>query len=201
MKKQTIAAFLVLLLAVPLMSGCGKQSEPSDSAAESAAEESVLPQNSEETGQADTPVAETLTEDPLVLEINGIALTFPFRVEELGEELVLTPRLYSEPDNYTLCDLSTAYNTAICSVCVEGKNPERKDSEIIGIIVDDMNDSISFRGLNNDTMTSYIEQYGEPNNQSDTLIEYTWEPINFLVMFDSVSHKADYVNLLVIRED
>lgn len=172
MKKQTIAAFLVLL-SVPFMSGCGKQSELSDSAAESVAEESVPSQDSEETGQTDTPAAETLTEDPLVLEINGIALTFPFRVEELGEELVLTPRLYSEPDNYTLCDLSTAYNTVICSVFVEGKNPECKDGEIIGIIVDDMNDSISFHGLNNDTMTSYIEQYGEPNDQSDALIEYT----------------------------
>ena len=201
MKKQTIVAFLVLLLSVPLMSGCGKQSELSDSAAEFAAKESVLSQDSEETRQADTPADETLTEDPLVLEIDGIALTFPFRVEELGEELVLTPRLYSEPDNYTLCDLSTAYNTVICSVFVEGENPECKNSEIIGIIVDDMNDSISFHGLNNDTMTSYIELYGEPNDQSDTLIEYTWESINFLVMFDSVSNKADYVNLLIIRED
>ena len=57
----------------------------------------------------------------------------------------------------------------------------------------------SFCGLNDDTMTSYIEQYGEPNDQSDTFIEYTWESINFLVTFDDASHKADYVNLLVIQ--
>ena len=49
MKKQAIAAFLVLL-AIPLMSGCGKQSELSNSATE----ESVLSQNSEEIGQEDT---------------------------------------------------------------------------------------------------------------------------------------------------
>lgn len=194
MKKQAIAAFLVLL-AIPLMSGCGKQSELSNSATE----ESVLSQNSEEIGQEDTLTVEALTEDPLGLEINGIALTFPFRVEELSEELILMPKLYSEPDNYTLCDLSTTYNTVICSVFVQGKEPERMDSEIIGIIVDDMNDGISFCGLNDDTMTSYIEQYGEPNNQSDTFIEYTWESINFLVTFDDASHKADYVNLLVIQ--
>ena len=109
------------------------------------------------------------------------------------------PKLYSEPDDYTLCDLSTTYNTVICSVFVQGKEPERMDSEIIGIIVDDMNDGISFCGLNDDTMTSYIEQYGEPNDQSDTFIEYTWESINFLVTFDDASHKADYVNLLVIQ--
>ena len=82
---------------------------------------------------------------------------------------------------------------------MQGKEPERMDSEIIGIIVDDMNDGISFCGLNDDTMTSYIEQYGEPNDQSDTFIEYTWESINFLVTFDDASHKADYVNLLVIQ--
>ena len=142
---------------------------------------------------------EALTEDPLGLEINGIALTFPFRVEELSEELILMPKLYSESDNYTLCDLSTTYNTVICSVFVQGKEPERMDSEIIGIIVDDMNDGISFCGLNDDTMTSYIEQYGEPNDQSDTFIEYTWESINFLVTFDDASLKANYVNLLVIQ--
>ena len=149
MKKQAIAAFLVLL-AIPLMSGCGKQSELSNSATE----ESVLSQNSEEIGQEDTLTVEALTEDPLGLEINGIALTFPFRVEELSEELILMPKLYSEPDNYTLCDLSTTYNTVICSVFVQGKEPERMDSEIIGIIVDDMNDGISFCGMNDDTMTS-----------------------------------------------
>ena len=89
MKKQAIAAFLVLL-AIPLMSGCGKQSELSNSATE----ESVLSQNSEEIGQEDTLTVEALTEDPLGLEINGIALTFPFRVEELSEELILMPKLY-----------------------------------------------------------------------------------------------------------
>lgn len=64
-----------------------------------------------------------------------------------------------------------------------------------------MNDSISFCGLNDDTMTSYIEQYGEPKRQIDNLIDYYWEPISLVVMFDSASQKANYVNLLVIQED
>lgn len=194
--KKIIAIIAVITITLSMI-GCGKQNEPSDIAAE----ESILSRDSEETRKKDTSAAETPSEDLLGLEINGTALTFPFRVEELDKELTLTSKLYSESDNYTLCDLSTTDNTVLCSVFVQGKVPERTDSEVVGIIVDDMNDSISFHGLNNDTMTSYIKQYGEPNDQSDTIIEYTWKSIDFIVMFDSESHKANYVNLSVIRKD
>ena len=75
MKKQAIMTFLVLL-SVHLISGCEKQSELSNFAIE----ESVLSQNFEEIRREDTLTVEALSENPLDLEINGIVLTFPFRV-------------------------------------------------------------------------------------------------------------------------
>lgn len=50
-------------------------------------------------------------------------------------------------------------------------------------------------------MDSYIEQYGKPNDERETLIAYTWGQINFLITFENLSQTADYVNLLLLEPD
>ena len=59
MKKQVIATFLALMLTVPLMSGCGKQSEQPDSAIESTAAETSAAADTTDSAQED----ETFTYD------------------------------------------------------------------------------------------------------------------------------------------
>ena len=204
MKRKFFSLFLCSMVLVGSVCGCGNNAPPtaSSNGAANVTESTVT---SEITNKMKEDVSKStvdgLTEDHIALKINDITLKFPFRVEELSDDFVLTPKMYIESENYTLCDLSSVNNTKICTVFVEGKESDYKDSKIIGIVVDDMNDNISFRGLNNDTMASYIEQYGEPNDQSDNIIEYTWGSINFLIMFDNISKEANYVNLLIINED
>lgn len=198
MGRKAYFALPCVFLTVILTAGCVGQSSHTVSTAEG----NAASQAARESGQEDSAASENVSEDPIGLEICGIPLSFPFSINDLGDDLLVrSSGLYSESNNYTLCDLSTASGIDICTVFVEGNEPDRKKSRIIGLIVDDMNDSISFRGLNDDPMDSYIEQYGNPNDESETLIAYTWGQINFLITFENLTQTADYVNLLLLEPD
>ena len=93
MKKQVIATFLALMLTVPLMSGCGKQSEQSDSAIESTAAETSAAADTTDSAQED----ETFTYDGTFneevfqhitqnIELFGHKVSMPCTLADLGEE-------------------------------------------------------------------------------------------------------------------
>lgn len=94
MKKQAIAAFLALLLTVPLMSGCGKQSEQPDSAMEStAAETSASSSDSVDSAQEDDTFTYDGTFNEEVyqhiiqnIELFGHKISMPCTLADLGED-------------------------------------------------------------------------------------------------------------------
>lgn len=94
MKKQAIAALLALLLTVPLMSGCGKQSEPPDSAVEStAAETSASSSDSVDSAQEDDTFTYDGTFNEEVyqhiiqnIELFGHKISMPCTLADLGED-------------------------------------------------------------------------------------------------------------------
>lgn len=92
MKKQAIAALLALLLTVPLMSGCGKQSEPPDSAVESTAAETTTADSAQEEdtftydGTFNEEVFQHIIQN---IELFGHKVSMPCTLADLGEDFSL----------------------------------------------------------------------------------------------------------------
>lgn len=93
MKKQVIATFLALMLTVPLMSGCGKQSEQPNSAIESTAAETSAAADTTDSAQEDATFTYDGTFNEEVfqhitknIELFGHKVSMPCTLADLGEE-------------------------------------------------------------------------------------------------------------------
>lgn len=197
MKKQAIAAFLVLL-AIPLMSGCGKTNEMGTvSLTETATETAtVVEPNTEQMSENE----ENIFPSMLSLELCGESFTFPCKIKDFGADISLKEGFYFEDQDYTVCDLYTSDDKLICTVFLNGKQQNNPAEQLVcGITFDSKDTLIALTGLQEAAEEAFIETFGEPDIHNDGYIEYNSGRILLSVLFDDETGRPKHTMISLIN--
>lgn len=128
------------------------------------------------------------------IEVGGETLPFPFQYGELDKLIDLSDAqtTYFAEAGFTIC---TVYN--VCTLFVQGDLSEKASDALVTYI--NINhpekDIFSINGLKDDTMDSYISQFGETYS-TDVLWESSWDHFVLSVLFDKETGKAYDIRLL-----